>query len=457
MAGRGDVEPTVFRLEHGSDTMFYTPGYLVVTEHGTADEFADHPCEDRWREIADQLARHALEAAHRWRDLHEQPYAPVCLTLYLHGECNLNCRYCYAQPVHRAGPRLSEQAVTAAARLVARNCVERAQPFTVALHGGGEPTLHLELLDGLLSSAERAAAGHDLPVFRYLATNGVMSPRTAAWLAERIDLIGISCDGPPDIHDAHRPAWDGHPSSRTIERTAGILRAAGRPFHVRVTVTSASCTRQVEIAEYLCRDLGAAQIHVEPVYRAGRAEGEPPLHPADFVTHFLAAEKVARRHGVAYLTSGSRITDVHGSYCHIQRGVLQLIPGDVATTCFATSDAGAARRQSLVIGGMDGDAFTLDGAVIGRMQAALAELPDTCRTCLNRYHCAGTCPEACALTGRESTDWFRCEVNRQLTLERLDRAAASLRSRVPCGVVGGRLDDIQDRPVQASLNEQRCR
>jgi sulfatase maturation enzyme AslB (radical SAM superfamily) len=445
MAGSGDGEPTVFRLEHGSDTLFYAPGYLVVAERGVADEFADHPGDERWRETADHLARHALDAARTWRDLHEQPFAPVCLTLYLNGECNLRCRYCYAEPVRGAGPRLSEQAVTAAARLVARNCVERAQPFTVALHGGGEPTLHPDLLDGLLSCAERVAAGHDLPVFRYLATNGVMSARTAAWLARRIDLIGISCDGPPDIHNAHRPAWDGQPSSRSVERTAGILRDAGKPFHVRVTVTAASCSRQAEIAEYLCRDLGASQIHVEPVYRTGRAGGEPRLPAADFVTHFLAAEQVAHCYGVPYLTSGSRITEVHSSYCHILRQVLQLIPGDVATTCFAASDAQVARRQNLVIGCLDGDVFTLDGAVIGRMQATLAQTPDACQTCVNRFHCAGTCPEACALTGRESTDGFRCEVNRQLTLERLHRAATSLRSRVPGGVVGGRLGEIQER------------
>ncbi|HSN43509.1 MAG TPA: hypothetical protein VLR88_05570, partial [Propionibacteriaceae bacterium] len=177
--------------------------------------------------------------------------------------------------------------------------------------------------------------------------------------------------------------------------------------------------RQEEIAEYLC-GLGAEEIHVEPVYRVGRAVAGQPLDAAEFVRHFLAAREVARGHGVRYLTSGSDEGEAHGPHCHVLRQVLQLVPGDVATSCFAVADATTARREGLVIGAWDGEAFTIDDAAVRRQQERLAVLPTACQTCVARDHCAGACPEGCALTGRVPPDSFRCEVNRLLTEKPLE-------------------------------------
>ncbi|HWS57401.1 MAG TPA: radical SAM protein, partial [Actinotalea sp.] len=211
-----------------------------------------------------------------------EPFAPTCLTLYLNRDCNLHCSYCFSSPVRHDRSRLTGEAVTAAARIVAANCASAGVPLTVALHGGGEPTLDPDLVDDLLGRVEAVASESGVPVFRYVATNGVMSRAKASWLAQRVDLVGLSCDGPPDLHDAQRPTWTGRPTSDAVERTARVLREAGTPFHVRATVTPESCTRQEEIAEYLC-GLGAAEIHVEPVYRVGRAAAGQTLDPATFV------------------------------------------------------------------------------------------------------------------------------------------------------------------------------
>jgi uncharacterized protein len=428
------------RLDVGPDVAFHAPGYVAVVERGVAEEFARNPLDPRWGGIGEDLVHHAEEAEERWRELHTLPFAPTCLTLYLNGDCNLRCTYCFSEPARHGGARLAGEAVTAAARLVAANCAAREEPVTVALHGGGEPTLDADLLEDLLGRVEVAAAERDLPAFRYVATNGVMSEARAAWLARRVDLVGLSCDGPPDLHDAQRPTWAGHPTSSAVERTARVLREAGTPFHVRVTVTAESCARQAEIAEHLC-GLGAAEIHAEPVYRVGRAAAgaadAPPFDPAAFVDHFLAAQEAAHRHGVAYLTSGSRIDEVHGSHCHVLRQVLQLVPGDVATSCFAVSDAAAARRTGTLIGGWDGESFTVDDAAVRRQQERLAVWPAACESCVARLHCAGTCPEGCVLAGRTPPDSVRCEVNRLLAVAQIRAAAQRLRRGSTAAVTGG--------------------
>lgn len=426
----------VARLDHGPDVLFHTPGYVAVAARAVADAFERHPDDPRWRDVAAELADHAATAERQWRDLHTRPFAPTCLTLYLNGECNLRCTYCFSDPGRGPGPRLTGEAVSAAARLVARSCRDRRTPMTVALHGGGEPVLHADQVEDLLGRVEEVAAAAALPLFRYVATNGVMPAAKARWLAGRVDLVGLSCDGPPDLQDAHRPTWGGQASSRFVERTAHILREAGTPFHVRVTITPESAARQEEIAAYLC-GLGPAEIHVEPVYRLGRAFGDQPLGADEFAAHFLAARDVAHAHGVAWVTSGSRPGEVHGPYCHVLRDVLQLVPGDVAPTCFALPDAAAARRAGLVIGWYNAGEFRLDGAAISRQRATLAAVPLLCADCFSRMHCAGACPEGCPLTGRAAPDANRCALNRAVAEATIRRAAAQLRHHDLAPVVGG--------------------
>jgi uncharacterized protein len=439
-------EALVFRLDVGSDTLFYAPGYLVVAESWCADEFVNNPGDARWAGVSADLFRQAGEAARQWRTLHERAFAPVCLALYLNNGCNLRCGYCFSEPVRIGGRQLSYEAVVAAARLVADNCRRESVPLTVAFHGGGEPALELQHLAHLLDGVESVAAEYGLPALRYIATNGVMPSVTAQWLARRMDMVGLSCDGPPDIQDSQRPAWGGHPTSRTVERTARFLREAGRPFHVRVTVTAESSPRQSEIAAYACRDLGASEIHVEPVYRVGRAAGAPDWEADAFVSDFAAAQHVAAGFGVPYLTSTSRLGEIHGSYCHVLRQVLQLVAGDVATACFAVS--GGEQEPSLTIGRYSGDGFLLDEAAIRRLQGQLARRPDGCEVCVARFHCGGSCPEGCPATGRETGLGFRCELSRGLTLLGLRRTADQLRSTFVGSVVGGTIKQID--PCQTS-------
>ena len=52
--------------------------------------------------------------------------------------------------------------------------------------------------------------------------------------------IGVSCDGPALLHDAHRVSWSGRPTHRRVVRGMDALVRAGIPFNIIAVVPPSS-------------------------------------------------------------------------------------------------------------------------------------------------------------------------------------------------------------------------
>lgn len=434
--------PIFHRELEGGGRAFYAPGYLMVLNGAYARNLdLNQPLP-----AFQQLCARAQKALASWKALTERPFMPLCLTLYLNNECNLHCRYCFSMPQPHTAPRLEIDAIRAGGKIVARNCQSQGRPLTVVFHGGGEPSLHQDDLEAALDTVQQIAAEYGIPLFRYLATNGVMPEQRARWIATHIDLIGISCDGAPEIQGTQRPLRGGANSAPYLERTAQIIREAGKPLHVRVTLTPRTYTRQVEIADYICRILRPSEIHVEPVYGVGRgaplAETWQPDDVPQFVLAFEEGRTVAAQYGVLWRTSGARLGDIHGAYCHLFRNVLNLVPGGIATACFCTSDEGTIESRGTRIGQREGASLALDVRRIMDMQAVLSTLNAPCEGCFNRFHCTHGCPEFCPLDpslqteGDALTNTFRCQVTRALAEAQLKREMAALQASSAYQTIG---------------------
>jgi uncharacterized protein len=449
----------IFRKDYVHYSAFYAPGALCVvprsdaerfgadlTTHRPATEGGGEQDGDWGRELLHRAEQAIKETTRRC----EAAFRPECLTLYLNNECNLRCAYCYSAPSTGPAERLQQETISAAAEMVAENCRQKDIPFYVVFQGGGEPTLHSSYIRSTLSLVEAVALTHGLEMFRYVATNGVMSEKKAAWLARSFDLVGLSCDGPADIHDAQRPTWEGRGSLSILERTAHVLREEGQAFHVRVTITGRSLQRQAEVVEYLCQRLKPAEIHVEPLYIGGRADAGMALdilQAGEFVDHYLGARAIACQYGVELSSSGSRASELHGPFCNIFRQVLHLVPGgaastisstglrpgplDVATACFKSVDAARAQEQGTIVGRSDPrtGCMEIDYAQMQALRERLCVVPEECRTCFNRYHCAGDCPDGCLLDEGHRSAWgtgFRCHMQKKLTAALLEQTAERL-------------------------------
>lgn len=422
------VNTPIFEASHAGYGLFYTPGVLAVVPGDYAAEFKlGLGKSESHIPACDSLNQNAIQAQTAWNDLHNAPFAPVCLTIYLSDTCKLNCVYCYARPSSRSRVQLSLSSIRRAATIVAENCRSAGLPMTLVFHGGGEPTDDMGNLSQALKTVEEVAQTYHVEMLRYIATNGMLEPEGASWVAQNFDRVGISCDGPQDIQGVQRPIRGGTNSLPIVERTVEILHKHATPFDVRVTITPATYKRQEEIAAFICQKIAPKSIHVEPVYLGGRSQSDDCFKPEDdleFANCFLRARDLASTHKIRWSTSLSRPGDIHGPYCNTGRAVLTILPDGTITGCFKTVSADTAMGLAIGNVGANDGAVYIDAAKVEEINNMAGNLSQECQNCFNRYHCTRGCPDFCpAQSNAPITSSFRCRLAMRLS-DRLIREQA---------------------------------
>ena len=409
----------IYRLNQSAHSIFYTPNLVSVVDAEMGDSLQDlilgKPSPEvpgKLVECKTRILHQAQKSLRTFLGFRDDAFEPECLTLYLHNQCQLDCAYCLIErrPIQKV--HLHPKDVAAGAKIVAANCKRKGLIMTEVFHGWGEPTYDLPLLQTMVKAADEIAIEKGLQQYRYIATNGVISPEAAEYLSHNFDLVGLSCDGPEDIQNNQRPLIKSGKSSEFVKRTASILKANGRSISVRTTITKKTYQHQEEIADYILNQFKPDEIHFEPVYRAG-VKGFKIKDAQEFVDNFQRAKSLASSKGVSLTFSGSRLNEIHGPYCNIFRNVLNLLPGQKATACFA--EASASPDYRFVIGEIKGKGLWLNMEKVRKLKIALSRHPESCKYCFNHFHCAGICPDECFLSAdniekRDYAEKFRCRV-----------------------------------------------
>jgi coproporphyrinogen III oxidase-like Fe-S oxidoreductase/pyruvate-formate lyase-activating enzyme len=426
----------IFRITACGLAALYTPGRVAPLSDRDASLITQAYCggctlPPTLSKVAAQLEAHAAAAQSAWLNLAKRAFEPVCLTVHLSNSCQLQCVYCYAAGpagerdhgwVGKPLPRVNPRAVAAAARLVARNCQERSEPLQLVLHGGGEPTLHWDLFQEILSVVKTIGSEFDIDVVCCVSTNGVFSEAQARWVAANVDRVSLSIDGTPEIQNCQRPFPNGRPTADYVERTASLLTGSSVELSVRATITRQTVHRQAEIIAYLNARHEIRHFCFEPAYRAnpGAAWAQNSLgDAARFVDHFLAAQYVARAIGCELQYSGVRLDEIHGPYCQVLRDVLQLSPDGYAVSCFLSTDGTQKAFWPHRVGYWDpkSESIQIDLPYIRALREQALTIPKQCFDCPNIYHCVRGCPDACPIG--DSADpapagGFRCFVQQRL-------------------------------------------
>ena len=179
--------------------------------------------------------------------------------------CNLGCAYCYyldkADIYGGREPRMSlEMLETVIREYIAANDVPEV---TFNWHGGEPLVLGLDFYRKAMELERKYADGKT--VFNTLQTNGtLLTPEWADFLRENRFLVGISIDGPRDIHDKYRKDRGGAGTFDKVVCGIGLLRAHGVEFNTMSTVNKVSEGRGLEVYRFL-QSLGSRYMQFMPV------------------------------------------------------------------------------------------------------------------------------------------------------------------------------------------------
>jgi uncharacterized protein len=263
---------------------------------------------------------------------------------------------------------------------------------------GGEPTLiGLDFFRRAIA-LERAYARPGQRILNTLQTNGtLLDDAWAEFLAQNGFLVGISIDGPPDVHDAYRRSKGGRPTFERVLRGLEHLKAHHVEWNVLTTVHAANGDQGRRVYTFLRDELGARFIQFLPIVESAGAS--PSVGPEQYGRFLIEVfEEWVRR-------------DIGRVYVQIFDSALASWVGMPASMCVHSDTCGL---QLIVESG--GDLYCCDHFVdpdnhLGNItQAPLRELvasPERarfgaakratlsrhCRDCDVLFACRGGCPK----------------------------------------------------------------
>ena len=220
------------------------------------------------------------------------------LCLHIAHDCNLACRYCFAEEGEYHGHRA----------LMSFDVGKRALDFLIENSGnrknlevdffGGEPLLNWKVVKDLVIYARSLEETHNKKFRFTLTTNGILVNEDVMEFANReMSNVVMSIDGRPEVNDKMRPFRGGRGSyEKIVPKFQEFAESRHQDnYYVRGTFTHENLDFSKDVLHLA--DLGFKQISVEPVVAL---PGEPyALREGDLDTicaeyDILAKEMIKR-------------------------------------------------------------------------------------------------------------------------------------------------------------------
>ena len=98
-----------------------------------------------------------------------------------------------------------------------------------------------------------------------LQTNGILiNDAWAEFLKANQFLVGLSIDGPRELHDRYRITRSGKPTFDRVMAGVDALKRHGVPFNALVTVNRTNARFPLEVYRFVTRELGATYVQFNP-------------------------------------------------------------------------------------------------------------------------------------------------------------------------------------------------
>lgn len=180
--------------------------------------------------------------------------------------CNLRCRYCFYLEKEALFPqdedyRMSYEVLESYTRSYINS--QPVPELTFAWQGGEPMLLGIDFFQRAVEAQARYAG--DKRIINTIQTNGtLLTDDWCEFMARNRFLVGLSIDGPEDIHDHHRIDRAGKPTFQNVMRGLELLRKHRVEFNVLTCVTRESAKRPLDIYHFL-KEHGVQYIQFIPI------------------------------------------------------------------------------------------------------------------------------------------------------------------------------------------------
>ncbi|HXB58694.1 MAG TPA: anaerobic sulfatase maturase [Candidatus Acidoferrales bacterium] len=182
--------------------------------------------------------------------------------------CNLDCTYCYylSKETLPGGPKTGRMSDDMLERFIRQYIEAQPGPEVVFSWQGGEPTLLGLDFYRKAVAFEKKHARPGQKIENDLQTNGtLLDDEWCAFLKENRFLVGLSIDGPREIHDHYRVTKGGKPTFDQVYNAAKLLQRHGVPFNTLTCVHRFNGRKPLDVYRFLRQELGSTHIQFIPI------------------------------------------------------------------------------------------------------------------------------------------------------------------------------------------------
>lgn len=354
--------------------------------------------------------------AHDCSDCHQGRF-PRLAVLNLTEDCNLKCSYCYVGAGEGQKAQMKpETAFRIVDEYLAMNADAPDQKINIVMHGG-EPLLNYELVEKLTEYVQPYRDRINLSI----QTNAtLLTEERVSFLLDRGVSIGISLDGPPEIHNQTRPMQSGQGSFDQVMRGIRLLQAHGLSVGV-ISVMTRKLAEQIDHVVDFFLENQIYTVSFSPFIQVGRGANDDD----NFVTAEILFEAYKRLID-RIVAHNSRPDRPHDFGENILTRIARKIFSNLNDYMCTRAPCGSGRD---ILGfGINGDFYACDDFIndpnfwIGsldrgsikeqllqtdvirtRCNRSMAELP-RCRSCVWRSLCGGICHSADYYSGAKGVE-----------------------------------------------------
>ncbi len=197
---------------------------------------------------------------------HHKPVSFQVMAKPIGSVCNLNCTYCYYLEKQKLYPKAKDFRMDDALleSFVKQYIESQEVPIVNFVWQGGEPTiLGLSFYQKAIAFQKKYAGQKKIE--NSLQTNGtLLDDAWCQFFKEHNFLIGVSIDGPKEIHDRHRPTKAGGISFDKVIAGIHLLKKHKVEFNTLSVVHNDNVHYPLEIYRFL-KDIGSGFIQFIPI------------------------------------------------------------------------------------------------------------------------------------------------------------------------------------------------